>query len=538
MRKIIFLLALSFLLSKLHSQKNIVQLKTNIKEVTVFLSGAQVERTGTLQLSEGNYYVQISGLPDDIETQTIQVNGKGDFSILSVSTSKNYLTEQQKPKEATIIEDSIQKLKDLISEKNYQLFVYNQEEALILANKELGGSNTGVNVASLKEASDFVRNRLMDIKTKQLSINKQISEIQKKLSKLENQLNEINNKKNLNTTEITVYVFVNKPTQATFNIKYITNSASWYPSYDLKTTELNKPLKLIYKANIQQNTGENWDNVKLIVSTANPFEKATKPSFKPWFLTFYEPYYYDYQAASPKRHTRKLALESEPEITTKEAEIPEAARSYEYITKNINVSTIEFTIQKPYDVNGNGQILTIELTSDELPGQFEFYAYPKVNQAAFLIAKVTGWENLNILPGDINLFFENTYIGKTSYTGVITSDTLEFSLGQDKAISIKREKIKEYTSKKIIGLNQRQSLGYSISVRNNKNIPITITLQEQLPISTNKDIEIEKIETSNAIIDETTGSVTWKFELKPGESKELKFIYAVKYPKNKTIILN
>lgn len=521
------------------AQRNVIPMSSQLKEVTVFLSGVQVDRQANITLPEGNSIVVATGLPSDILPQTIQVSGKGDFTILSVTNTTNFLVEQTKPKEILVLEDSIQRLKDLIAEKNNQLYVYNQEEAFLMTNKELGGQQNGVNVTALKEATDYFRNRLMDIKNKQLTISRQVSELQKRIARFESQLNEKNAKNSNPTSEILISVWASKATPAVFNIKYISSLASWYPSYDIKVKDINQSVQLVYKANIQQRTGEDWKGVKMTISTANPFQVANKPVFRPWYLSYYQPPVYNYERESYRKSKSNLAqapMETKAEVSAAD-DLPSAGRSYELTQQQTNLTTVEFVISKPYDILSNGQTVAVEMSASELSAQYEYFAYPKANLSAFLLAKVTGWESLNMIPGEMFLFFENTFVGKSDYTGVAVSDTLDFSLGQDKGISIKREKIKEFSSRKIIGLNQRQSVGFKISVRNNKNIPVVINLFEQLPISTNKEIEVERIETSNAQIDDVTGSVYWKLQLKPGESKEIKFVYAVKYPKDKTIIL-
>lgn len=534
MKTMIFLMVL-FISIHAFTQKNILPLKTSLKNVTVFLNGAQIERVGTMSIPEGNSMVVITGLPVDITPQTIQVKGKGNFSILSVSHATNYLMEQHKPKDIIAMEDSLQQMRELINDKNALLSVYNQEEAMIIANKELGGENNGVSIAALKEASDFYRVRLLDIKNKQLQAQRQINDIQKKITKIEHQLNERNAKINQPTSEILISVWASTQTQAQFHVSYVSSSASWYPLYDIKVKNVNSPIQLTYKANVEQRTGEDWNNIKMTLSTANPFSQGSKPEFEPWYLSYYQPYrYYDEdrsissKAPAPMKEESKL-MEQEMNI--------QASTGATYTTKQANITTAEFVIDKPYDVPSGGQGVTVEMTVNEMNADYEYYAYPKANPYAYLLARVTGFESLTLLPGEINLFFENTYVGKSNYNGVIVTDTVEFSLGQDKGISIKREIIKDLSSKKIIGMNQRQSIGFQITVRNNKNIPITINLFEQLPLSTNKDIEVEKIELSNGQVNDLNGAVLWKLSLKPSESKQIKFVYAVKYPKDKTIIL-
>lgn len=537
MKTCIFLLVGFFGSLGLLAQKNILPLKTSLKNVTVFLAGAQIERTGSITIPDGNSMVVVTGLPVDVNPQTVQVSGKGNFSILSVSHTTNYLVEQEKPKDILAMEDSLQRLKEVVNDKNAVLSVYSQEEALILANKQLGGQNNGLSVAALKEASDFYRTRLLDIKNKQLQIQRQLNEIQKKIAKIERQLNERNAKMSQPTSEVLISVWASAQTSACFTINYVTNSASWYPLYDLKVKNVNNPIQLTYKANVEQRTGEDWTNIKMTLSTANPFSQGSKPEFVPWYLSYYVPYAYDYD----QRYTKsKAPLANKNELSQpmeeQKVDMP-ATTGATYTTQQTNMTTAEFVIDKPYDIPSGGQGVTVEMTVTDMNALYEYYAYPKANPYAYLLAKVTGFESLNMLPGELNLFFENTYVGKSNYNGVVVMDTVDFSLGQDKGISIKREKMKDFSSKKLIGTNQRQSIGFLISVRNNKNIPVTINLFEQLPLSTNKEIEIEKVELSSAQVNEITGAVLWKIQLKPGESKQVKFVYAVKYPKDKTIIL-
>jgi uncharacterized protein (TIGR02231 family) len=537
MKTIKLLFAIAFFSIGLQAQKSILPMKTILKNVTVFLAGAQIERTGSITIPDGNSMVVVTGLPVDVNPQTVQVSGKGNFSILSVSHTTNYLIEQQKPKDILALEDSLQRLKETINDKNAVLSVYSQEEALILANKQLGGQNNGLSVAALKEASDFYRTRLLDIKNKQLQIQRQINDVQKMIAKLESQLNERNAKNNQPTSEVLISVWASTQTSASFNISYVTNSASWYPLYDLKVKNVNSPIQLTYKANVEQRTGEDWNNIKMILSTANPFSQGSKPEFVPWYLSYYVPYAYDYDQRYTKSKAPAAArAELSQAIEEQKVDMP-AITGSSYTTQQTNMTTAEFVIDKPYDIPSGGQGVTVEMTVTEMNALYEYYAYPKANPYAYLLAKVTGFESLNMLPGELNLFFENTYVGKSNYNGLVVTDTVDFSLGQDKGISIKREKMKDFSSKKLIGTNQRQSIGFQISVRNNKNIPVTINLFEQLPLSTNKDIEIEKVELSSGQVNDMTGAVLWKIQLKPGESKQIKFVYAVKYPKDKTIIL-
>ncbi len=517
-------------------------MKTTIKNITVFLSGAQISRAGSVSLPAGNSFVIIRDLPQDLNPQSVQVNGKGDFTIMSVVHQINYLKEQEKTKEIIALEDTLESIKDKIAYENGMLYVYNNEEGMILANKSIAGLNTGVSIAALKEASDFYRTRLADIKVKQLAIGKKVAKYQLSMNVITNQLANLNAKKNIPTSEVLVMVNADQPVNANFTVSYIVNSAGWNPSYDLRAKDINNPIEIAYKANVYQTTGEDWEKVILTLSTANPSASGTKPNLNPWYLGFYEPY--TYINALDKEKSAKdqaMKLEEAPsqlsEVTVNRSIVADAKSASLYTTVTESTTNIEFEISQPYDIPANGKAYTVEMTKTTLPATYEYYAAPKLDNDAFLLAKVTGWESLNMLPGNINLYFEGTYIGQSYFDARSVNDTLDLSLGRDKNIVVKREKMKDFASHKLIGTNQKDTRGFEISVRNKKNQPITIVIEDQLPISTNKEIEIERIDISNAKVTEESSLLTWKLDLKPAETKKMKLVYSVKYPKDKTILL-
>lgn len=543
MKHFTVVLLLSLTISSIFAIDDPKPIKTTIKEITVYLSGATISRTGSVSLPVGNSLVVIKDLPQDLNPQSIQVNGKGDFTILSVVHQINYLKEQEKTKEIIALEDSLEKLNDQIIAENGMLSVYANEESLILTNKSLGGQNTGVSVAGLKEASDFFRNRLADIKTKQIAINKKLKKLQERIAAILNQLANLNARKNIPTSEIVIMVTAEQTVNATFTVSYLVSTAGWSPSYDLRAKSVNNPIEIAYKANVYQTTGEDWENVLLTLSTSNPTLSGTKPNLSTWFLRYYEPYTYSWSSDENQKDKKMARKEEAPssamdsEVSLKEVVITDANAASAYTSVTESTTSIEFEISKPYDIPCNGQTYTVEMTKSSLPATYEYYAVPKIDKDAFLLARVTGWESLNMLSGNVYLYFEGTYVGQSYFDARSTTDTLDLSLGRDKNIVIKREKLKDFSSKSLVGLNQKESRGYEISVRNKKTQPVTIVINDQIPVSTNKDIIVEKIDISNAKYDEPSGMLTWKNEIKPAETKKMKLVYSVKYPKDKTIIL-
>jgi len=179
----------------------------------------------------------------------------------------------------------------------------------------------------------------------------------------------------------------------------------------------------------------------------------------------------------------------------------------------------------------------VQIQKYSLPATYEYYCAPKLNQDVFLLARVSGWDKYNIISGEMNLFFEGTYVGKSYINTKTTADTIEFSLGIDNNISVKREKLQDFSSTKLIGLNKKETYTYQISIRNKKKQNIDIVIDDQVPLSSDKDIEVELLDISAGVYDKDYGKITWKYNLKPSETKEIKLSYSVKYPKDKYINL-
>ena len=209
----------------------------------------------------------------------------------------------------------------------------------------------------------------------------------------------------------------------------------------------------------------------------------------------------------------------------------------DYITVNDNELNVTFDIDLPYDVPGNGKEQAVTLKEFSVNTLYKYYAVPKLDKDAYLLGEVADWEKLNLLPGEANIIFEGTYTGKSYIDPNSTQDTLNLTLGKDKRIVVKKEKLKDYSSIKFLGSNKKQVFTYEITVKNNKKESTLMLLKDQYPLSTNKDIEVELLESSDAANNTELGVLTWKLQLKAGETKKVRVSYSVKYPKDKFINL-
>ncbi|WP_166387599.1 mucoidy inhibitor MuiA family protein [Polaribacter sp. 11A2H] len=202
-----------------------------------------------------------------------------------------------------------------------------------------------------------------------------------------------------------------------------------------------------------------------------------------------------------------------------------------------NQTTVNFEIKTPYTIKSDNKSYSVDIDTYNLSAFYQYYAVPKIDKDAFLIANISNWEQYNLLEGEANIFFEGTYIGKTLLDVRYATDTLQISLGRDKNVSVKREKVKEFISKNFMGSKKEESRGWNIDVKNNKSQQINMVIYDQVPVSTNDEIKIEVSEISGAKKTPESGEIKWEFTIAPNESKNFILRYLVKYPKNKTIIL-
>jgi len=209
----------------------------------------------------------------------------------------------------------------------------------------------------------------------------------------------------------------------------------------------------------------------------------------------------------------------------------------DYVSINDKELNVTFDIDMPYDVPSNGKEQQVELKTFSIPSIYKYYAAPKLDKETYLLAEVADWENLNLLPGEATIMVEGTYVGKTFIDPASTQDTLNLTLGKDKRVVVKREKLKDFSSVKFMGASKKQVFTYELTVKNNKKETIQMILKEQYPLSTLKEIEVELLESSEAVNNTELGVLTWKLELPAGATKKVRVSYSVKYPKDKTLNL-
>ncbi len=510
---------------------------SKLTEAKVFLRGAQVSRSASATVPTGTSTLVFTGLAQSIDPQSIQVTGKGGYSILSVNHRINYLTESPNKKEIEDLQSRIKKLEhDYFSEENTKA-VWDNEEQLLMKNWAVGGQQNGVSGTQLQGVNDYVRTRLTAVKTGQLNQKEKMATINEELTKLRQQLQQMQNQAPRPTGEIVVEISSTVEVNATFTLTYFDGSAGWIPAYDLRAQSVDKPIELVMKARITNNTGEDWNKVKLSLSSGNPTQGGNMPVLRPWILE--QPMILQMMQIQAKPSTRNRNAPAMAPSAGADAAYREDmdARTEVGNTVVYNTTTVEFSIDVPFSVPADGQAHSVGVRSHEVPALYKHYCTPKLDKDAFLYARTTGWEDLNLLPGEANVFFEGTYVGRSFLDLSRPQDTLNISLGRDKGVVVERVKRKGFSEKPIIGGKRQVTIGWDLNVRNTKGAAVDLEVKDQYPVSSRSEVEVKLEDGGGAVVDKDRGSLTWNFRLDPKGSKKLGFTYSVKHPKDEPVVL-
>jgi uncharacterized protein (TIGR02231 family) len=543
-------------------------IKSKPEKATVYLQGAQVFRSGTINIPQGQSVLVFEGLENSIDPQSIQASGSGNCIITETQYLLHY-PELQKFKVSSggakyakarkQISDSLTLMSYEMEEMQNQKDVLTTEKEVLLNYGLYKGLSKKDSLAFLKEGLVFLREKLNNINSELLKLKKLEARTQLKIDlltqrqiQIENEENNINSSsqaENKPDYRITVTVMADAPTTANIGINYFVPNAGWAPMYDLRTESVDKPIQLSYKATVFQNTGADWKEVKLTLSTADPKQNFTIPELNPYFVDVYKNLTKESYKLNPATVTGStLNMTTTLGASTPNFSVNNPAtqqkdvvigsnEAYEYVVMDDNIIQAEFEIKLPYSIPSDNKNHYVSILNKELKTKYVHKTIPKMDLKAYLTARITNYEELNLLPGKANVYFGGTFIGKTFIKTGDTGDTLELSLGQDKNVNVKRTKIKDKSKEKVLDNDKFYDMAYEIIIKNGNSKNIEIEVIDQIPLTKNQQITLEKIELHGAQQDETTGEIMWRNHIKSKENKKNAFSFTVKAPKNMQLVV-
>lgn len=565
------LICLSILFLSFNSKAiNEVTVKSKITKVTVYQQGAQIKRKSSYTVKKGINEIIIEGISPNIDANSIQINATGSVILLD----SKFTIEYPKPelndnydktippkilKEISQLKDSLFDISFKILSNQYKIDILNNEKRIIENNGTIKGTGkVNDSIPLLRDAIEFYHIKMNSINQELLKLARKQAIISRQESKMKLRLTNLNNYNANNKFipqpnrgpiyKIKVTVSAKEATSGRLYVTYLVNGAGWTPMYDLRSKASNNTINLTYKAQVYQNTGVKWDNIKLSLSTNNPYANKTKPELYPWYLNYANIYYnirndpstksgnlsYEKKSRGLKPQAITESYESESEDSDKDIAAMTANEFTQVIEQLIS---IEYAIDLPYTIESTNEKYIVLIDSKTLDTKYKYYSVPKMDLSCYLVAQITNLGDLNLIPGNATIFHDGAYLGVTYLNPSIMSDTMNLSLGKDQKLQVKRTLLKNESKEKVIGDKIVKTYAYYMELKNHKNNTVKITLQDQIPITQNSEIEIELVNGSKGKLNEITGLMEWDLKLKPKETKKINLVYAIKYNKTKNVNL-
>ncbi len=622
MKKYIIYIFILMQLNLIAQEAKKIILNNSITKVSLFVQGAQVTREADITVEPGTWQYMFEKLSPYIDDNSVQIGGTQGITLLNVFKQMDYLNTATEKKESHV-QDSIDKITYQIAVCKNKIYAWEQEIKLITKNNKVTQDKTNDGVSQLEDLEEYYNKKLPPLYDDILSQKLVIKSLNLRIDKFYKQRRtESNNGSARGSKQIIAVIKSDTKKKIKITLTYYVNQCGWSPIYDVVFEEVNKPLKLVYKASAWQNTLEDWTNVPLKITTGNPNMSGVKPVLyknqagivgamgisevsQPVYAYNQTSYATpataseqtvelktieeeeakeeavgrlrkgadkrtqdDYDGESDEKVTinrKKNKRKTEPaysesadttynDVTISNnrtynlsaASKPQQTYSWnfgdnnisggKYTVSNLNGSyssnplRIEFTTDKNYTFKTGEPAQLIALRNYEITPEYKLITVPKLEKAVFLTAVFEPKEEIAQLTASANIYTAGDFVG-TSYLKVNENDTLEISLGRDKSMIVERKKLKDFSKRSFSGNTKIDESIYEISVRNLKSTDIKITVEDQIPLSNTSDIKVELIDKGNAEYDETTGKLTWKLDLKAGESIKLKFAYKISYPK-------
>ena len=606
----------------------------DVNRVTIFTNGAQVERSKTLNLLAGEQTVVFTGLSPYTDVKSMQLKAYGKLTVLSINHRYVHPDSLQQVKRLKDAEQRVKSVIDKSKEVRAKKEVLEAQLAMVQTNCSVGNRTAVTPLAGIKELNNYYSQELLSLKKQMIALDEELISLDEERVRCEETRDSIAHLKLKTVTEIEVKVDLPQAGRVDFNLTYYVKNAGWFPTYDVRAVVINQPMQLSYKANVFQNTKEDWHKVPVTLSSANPNRSTIAPELQTYWL--------DYGRRAP-RYDSEMTDSGVSGIVTDEKgdpiagalvqvkgsslgtvtdfngcysiTLPRDAKSLQfsfigYISQthnvhgpSLNVSLkedvaslqevvatgshskkrvkgilegrvagvdvkaekavfveapamemveesqmvavqeqkaqfgYEFEIKQPLTILSDGKTTTTEIGRYQLPATYQYKGIPRADKDAFLVADATDWQQLSLLEGEANVYFENSFVGKSILDPTQPSDTLHFSLGRDNGIRIQRTKVSEKSVRRLLASSQEQNMTWRILVKNTRKETVNLLLQDQIPVSRNSDISVTTEELSGGTLNKEQGIVSWQLQLQPGEQRELILQYKVKYPKSRKLIV-
>ncbi|ARV60701.1 hypothetical protein BZZ01_20630 [Nostocales cyanobacterium HT-58-2] len=532
-----------------HPEASAVQktVKTEIIAVTVYTDQALVTRRGAIALTGQEHELKITQLPDTLETESIRVSGAGEVAVrlLGVSTERVFSSEPFAER-LTYLTRQIQQL-----EAEWNL-LQAQLDALALQSKFIEGlrekteepiaqslSRKNLSLSDTLDFLNFLGSQYSEYAIATTECKVQQQELDKQLQVLRQQLQQAQSPSPKESFTLSVAIETIGAGEFELEVSYLVNHASWTPLYDCRVSTSSKCINLTYVAEVTQNTGEDWMDVSVTLSTAKPGLGTLPPHLEPWYIDVLRPPEFVRMRRVSPLQAASVAMAASVNETVETELLQENLVAAETVISEVSTEghAVSFTLGRGRYIPSDGAPHKMTIFNDDFPCSFEYVAVPRLVSFAYLQANVKNIANgVTLLPGKANIFRDNTFVGTTQLENIAPEQEFTLNLGIDEGLKIERDLVERQVDKKLIGNNRKMTYGYRIVITNLQNQQANLKLTEQLPVSRNEQIKVRLSRTNPQIQLGEMGILEWVLTLPPEAKREIYYQFTVEYPPELTVV--
>lgn len=505
------------------------------ERVQLYFNGAEIQQSANLALPKGTSEVVIMNVANQLDESSIQIKSAKTATILSVQFSNQPVVgydQQFVSDTARPIWDSIQNTEKEI--KKNALLRKSVQKSLEILDKNQQLTNQNMTTAELSKLLDYHKSKRFELEKQLNDLSEESDRLQKKLGLLKFRMGTASSQNVNNRGKIILQVMNETEGKVPFQLNYISYQARWSPFYEVRSEKINAPITLKYNAGVSQSTGVDWNNVKLSLSSGYVNQQTTAPVLSPWFINYDKPAQPAPMVRQRAAFSKNMETKQLNEVVEQDIMLEEKSLQDVVVVNETQFNTV-FDIDLPYTILSNAKKHSVALRTIEIPATYKYYTVPKYDLGAYLVGEIEDYGKYNLLRGEANLIFEGIYVGKTVINPENASKKLTLSLGKDRNIRIDRKLVSQNTENKSFSSKKVQTFTYEITMQNNKRELVEIEVEDQIPLSTNKEIKVHLVSSDNATFDASKGKLQWRIQLKPNENKKVKFTYQVESDKESNV---
>jgi uncharacterized protein (TIGR02231 family) len=527
-------------------------LDSQTTSVIVFTSQAEITRTASIELEQGEHTLIFDKLPQEITQKSIQVSGLGNATLSNVKF-KTVHYQDIPDKNHQTLSDEKQQIEDQLQTLDDKIDLLNKEKKMLegIASKittPTEESQTELNPEKWLQMLDFYTQKLQ-------TITQQVREIEKEKRAFENQgkkiaqdLQKLHNPQSKTRNQVEVIVEMHEKGELTLTLSYRIVSAGWKPYYDLRVSTETKKMNITYHAIIQQSTGEDWKDVSLKLSTAQPNVSGQQPEMNPWRIDIFKPVFYDNESsfggfARNMMPAQSVAMEEQDagvlsKLGTLEAMLDKPKMQTNTAIVETKSTSVSFNVAGKHHIKSDKTDHKVTILIEDFSAHLRYSAVPKLSPHAYLKAKVVNESEYPFLAGETNIFLDNNFVANAQMQAVAPTEEFWTFLGIDQAMKIEHKFLKKYEKKEGGVFTKKTKVlvfEYEMSVHNHKKTPQEIVVWNQLPISQNQSIKVQLLE---PVYKEDTDHLKkneyeyleWFFKPKASEEIKIPFKFLVEFP--------